>query len=107
MLIYFTGDSFLKRFLEAFRMKEKQMEIFDQLSATFSPEVIQKWEMMVATWNSNHKAPNPYQEPGCGVYHVVWTCILVTDISYSNDGPRCSSAIDDRRDSSNSSRERS
>ena len=61
-------------------MKLKQTEIFDQLSATFSPEIIAKWETMVATWNSDPTAPNPYQEPGCSVYHILWFCILVTDI---------------------------
>jgi hypothetical protein len=45
-------------------MSAKQKQIFDQLSATFSPEIVNKWEAMVAKWNANPKAPNPYQEPG-------------------------------------------
>lgn len=61
----------MKRFLEAFGMKVKQMEIFEQLLATFPPEIIEKWETMVARWNSDPTAPNPYQEPGCGVYYGV------------------------------------
>jgi hypothetical protein len=52
-------------------MQEKQTDIFNQLSATFNPETIAKWETMVATWNSDSKAPNPYHEPGCSVYQIL------------------------------------
>ena len=55
----------MKRFLEAFKMKAIQTEIFDQLSSMFTPETVAKWEVMVATWNSDPTAPNPYQEPRC------------------------------------------
>jgi hypothetical protein len=44
-------------------MSAKQMETFDQLSATFSPEVVEKWKTMVSAWNANPKAQNPYAEP--------------------------------------------
>jgi hypothetical protein len=47
-------------------MSVKQTEVFQQLSATFAPETVEKWETMVATWYSNPKAPNPYQEPKSG-----------------------------------------
>ena len=51
-------------------MKVKQTKIFNQLSATFSPEIIQKWETMVATWNSDPTTLNPYHEP----HAVCTTC---------------------------------
>jgi len=57
------GTTLLKRFNEAVLMSVKQTEIFDQLSATFSPETVEKWERIVANWNANPKAPNPYEEP--------------------------------------------
>jgi hypothetical protein len=57
------GILFLKRFNEAFKMSIKQTDIFNQLSATFPPETVKTWEAMVAAWNSNCEAPNPYQEP--------------------------------------------
>lgn len=85
-------------------MKIKQTEIFDQLSATFTPEIIRKWETMVTTWNSDPTAPNPYHEPGCSAYHVLWTWGVVTDFYYSIDGPRCSSAIDEGRGGTSCSR---
>jgi hypothetical protein len=44
-------------------MSAKQNDIFSQLSATFSSETISKWEALVANWNADPKAPNPYQEP--------------------------------------------
>lgn len=61
-----TGTLFLKRFKDAFMMSAKQTEIFNQLSATFSPEIIKKWEAMVTKWEANPQAPNPYTEPECG-----------------------------------------
>lgn len=51
-------------------MSAKQKQIFDQLSAMFAPEIVNKWEMMVAEWNANPKAPNPYQEPKSCKYHL-------------------------------------
>lgn len=47
-------------------MSAKQMDIFNKLSATFSPDTVKKWEEMVAAWNINCKAPNPYEEPKSG-----------------------------------------
>lgn len=44
-------------------MSTKQTDIFNQLSATFSSETINKWEALVVNWNADPKAPNPYQEP--------------------------------------------
>ena len=56
-------------------MKEKQLEIFDQLSATFTPEIIAKWDKMVVTWYCNSTAANPYKEPGCSMYLVLYIII--------------------------------
>jgi len=47
-------------------MSTNQKKIFDQLSATFSPEIVAGWEAMVVAWNENPKAPNPYKEPESG-----------------------------------------
>ena len=44
-------------------MSAKQSDIFSQLSATFPSETIKKWEALVANWNGDSAAPNPYQEP--------------------------------------------
>ena len=44
-------------------MSIKQADTFDQLSATFLPETIAKWEAIVENWNADPKAPNPYREP--------------------------------------------
>ena len=44
-------------------MSAKQTDVFSQLSATFSSETTNKWEELVANWNADPKAPNPYQEP--------------------------------------------
>lgn len=63
-----TGTLFLKRFNDAFKMSTKQTDIFNQLSGTFTPAVIQKWESIIVTWEANRKAPNPYAEQESGKY---------------------------------------
>jgi hypothetical protein len=63
LLIFYPGTTLLRRFNEAADMSVKQAEIFGHLSATFSRETVDKWERMVANWNANPKAPNPYGEP--------------------------------------------
>ena len=44
-------------------MSAKPKEMFKQLSSTFPPEVLKKWEQMVEHWEANPKALNPYDEP--------------------------------------------
>ena len=63
------GTSLLRRFNEAADMSAKQEKIFNRLSATFAPEIVNKWEAMVVNWNANPKAPNPYQEPASRKFH--------------------------------------
>jgi len=43
-------------------MNTKQTDIFNKFSATFSPEMVKRWEAMVVAWNANPKAQNPYKE---------------------------------------------
>jgi hypothetical protein len=78
---------FPKRFEEAFKMSAKQRTTFDQLSATFSPDAVQKWEEMVATWNADPKKPNPYTELKSGesyashaVHVYVSNCLTATTL---------------------------
>ena len=61
-----TGTLFLKRFKDAFKMSAKQTDVFNQLSATFSPAIIKKWESKVIAWEANPKAKNPYAEQESG-----------------------------------------
>ena len=63
LIFSFIGTLFMKRFLEAHKMSAIQIDVFNQLSATFSADIVKKWEKMVVTWNANPKAPNPYKEP--------------------------------------------
>lgn len=67
--LFLQGTLFAKRFEEAVLMKAKHTDIFDKFSATFPPAVIEKWERMVAKWEDNPKAANPYTEPErCKLY---------------------------------------
>jgi|HubBroStandDraft_1064217.scaffolds.fasta_scaffold02537_6 hypothetical protein len=49
-------------------MAKKHAALHEELSATFPPEVVQKWEDMVTAWSANPKAPNPYTEPVTSAY---------------------------------------
>jgi len=66
-VLFIEGLLFLKRFTNAMKMSGIQTDIFNQLSATFTPETIRRWEEMVVAWNKDpKKAPNPYREPRSG-----------------------------------------
>ena len=77
-IVQTPGLLFLKRFKEAFKMSAQQADVFKQFSATFTLTVVKKWEAMVAVWNTNPKAQNPYQEPKSGELlcsRLLTTCI--------------------------------
>ena len=59
----------MKHFNEATDMSTKQKKIFDELSVMFTPEIVNRWEVMVANWNANPKALNPYREPASCMFH--------------------------------------
>ena len=44
-------------------MSAKHTEVFEKFSSTFPPETVARWVQMVEHWESNPKAPNPYNEP--------------------------------------------
>ncbi|KAF9554491.1 hypothetical protein CPC08DRAFT_737663 [Agrocybe pediades] len=56
------GNFFARRYAEALKMRKKQTEIYNRMASTFTPATISKWEAMVAAWEANPKAPNPYSE---------------------------------------------
>jgi hypothetical protein len=88
------GPLFLKRLKEASKMSAKQTEVFQQLSATFTPETIERWGAMVAKWNSNPKARNPYQELKSSKSCSSWVqLILMAEIINRNNSPRCSTWV--------------
>lgn len=72
-------------------MSMKHADVFNKLSATFSPETVAKWEEMVTRWNADPKAPNPYRESQGGMWiltHLMF--ILLANIIRSDDPPGCS-----------------
>ncbi|KIJ90114.1 hypothetical protein K443DRAFT_126586, partial [Laccaria amethystina LaAM-08-1] len=54
---------FLRRFNDAYKMSAKHTDVFNQLSATFPPATVKKWESKITAWEANPKARNPYAEP--------------------------------------------
>lgn len=57
------GTYLLKQFKTALVMSRRQRERHEELDATFPRDVVRKWENMVAAWNANPSAPDPYVEP--------------------------------------------
>jgi len=63
---FLTGTLFLRRFNDAYKMSAKQTDIFNQLSVTFPPATVKKWESKITAWEANPKAHNPCAEPEGG-----------------------------------------
>lgn len=61
-----SGPTLLRRFREAWAMREKHRNIFHQFSSTFREETVQKWAKLVEDWNEDHSKPNPYAEAKSG-----------------------------------------
>ncbi len=61
-----TGPSLLRAFHEARVMNVKQRQTFEQFSATFRPEIVDKWTKMVTAWEADATKPDPYEEPTAG-----------------------------------------
>lgn len=43
-------------------MREKHQELHAQFAATFAPEIIRKWEQLVADWYDDPSKKNPHME---------------------------------------------
>ena len=92
-----VGPLFLKRFKDAWNMRNKHREMFRQLSSTFPEDTIQRWTAMVDAWKVDHGQPNPYEEPQCGMFIVVYIDVLTIVILSSYDCSRCSAPTHTRR----------
>jgi hypothetical protein len=57
------GTSFLSQFTNAVMMRKKHQANHANLCTTFSPEVLTKWEKLVADWNADSRKQDPYMEP--------------------------------------------
>jgi hypothetical protein len=62
----FIGSALLSLFKKAIKMRAKHQPYFDKHSLKFTPDVIEKWEKMVADWDKDPTMPNPYAEPEIG-----------------------------------------
>jgi len=74
-------------------MSAKQSDIFSQLSATFSSETIHKWEALVANWNTDSKAPNPYHEPKNSMWCLPDILDFRKQYFYRNNFAGCSPSV--------------
>jgi len=77
ILTNFIGALFSKRFKDAMTMRSKHREISAKFTATFSPAIVNKWEVMIADWLADKKKPNPYQEPMSCKF-----VIILSEVSY-------------------------
>jgi hypothetical protein len=67
-LQFLIGTLFLRRFNDTYKMSAKHTDVFNQLSATFPPATVKKWESKITAWEANPKARNPYAEPEGGKF---------------------------------------
>ena len=64
--LYYLGGTLLSWLTNAIKMAQRHRELHQEFSATFPSDVLSKWESMVQEWESNIKAPNPFEEPAIG-----------------------------------------
>jgi hypothetical protein len=57
------GTYLLAQLKTALVMAKTHEERHQELDATFPPDVVEKWEQMVESWNADSSAPDPYVEP--------------------------------------------
>lgn len=62
-LTWYTGTQFLKSLRIAYAARIRHQKKLDKLKATFNADVVKNWDAMVVAWDSDHGAPNPYEEP--------------------------------------------
>lgn len=74
------GSLFFKRFKDAWKMQGKHHEMFQQLSSMFPEDAIKRWTAMVDAWKLDHRQPNPYEEPQCGMFTVMFKNFLAINI---------------------------
>lgn len=48
-------------------MSQKHRAAFNTFSATFADDVIQEWKDMLALWQEDTTAPNPFEETTLGL----------------------------------------
>ena len=70
-------------------MSQRHQSIADQLSKTFPPETIKKWEEMVKRWDKDKTAPNPYAEPHCSKLYLRFKLLRDTYLYFSDDTSGC------------------
>ena len=66
------GSLFLKHFKDAWNMQGKHHKMFKQLLSTFPDDTLKRWTVMVDSWKVDYRQPNPYEEPQCGTFMLVF-----------------------------------
>ena len=67
------------------------------MSSTFPEDTIQRWTAMVDAWKVDHRQLNPYEEPQCGMFIIVYIDVLTIVILSSYDCSRCLAPTHTRR----------
>ena len=70
----------MSQLTKALAMREKHKVNHEKLNATFSQEVVDKWEKMVADWDLDHRKKNPYVEPVSCEYVIPVLLIILISI---------------------------
>lgn len=75
-LYYLPGNTLSKLLKTAVIAQAKHKALFEKLNATFNPEVVKKWDDMVAAWNEDTSKPCPYEETENGWSYFTLLCRL-------------------------------
>jgi hypothetical protein len=86
----FLGSFFLRRFKDAFRMREKHRSVFEQFSSTFPSQTLRKWDEGILEWRMDKSKPNPYKEPASCMfcYVLYYYFIVLTTCGFSHNASR-------------------
>lgn len=59
----FPGTLFRRRFKVAHKARRIHQQLFEEMTKTFKPETIVRWEGHAAAWDADEDVANPYEEP--------------------------------------------
>ena len=62
-----TGRHIYHKLREALEYSEKHHAVFTMFSSTFPDEIVAEWSNMVALWQNDKDAPDPFDEPTLGM----------------------------------------
>jgi hypothetical protein len=64
-----TGDSLLKAFLQASKMKQKHRKLERLSTASYPAPVTAEWRALMIAWDEDYRNQDPYKAPESGMFY--------------------------------------